>query len=668
MSYDPEQRFISLVPGGNGIFYGIQADGELYWYRHFSWADGNIFWANNGNGRLIGTFWHDFRLVLAGAEGQLFAFRPNGDLLWYQYVLTDANSGEGFWHSASGSQIGFQWNFPRIIGGWNNVLYGLDGDGRIFWYRYVGSNGSVAWAQNSGAQIGAGWQEFPHLFADPNGVIFGAHQDSSLRWWRYLGEGAPVWANNGNAIEVGIGWASNRHKQILSNTNGVVYAVELSAATVPGPDGALKWYRLANSDNIDSQGVNWVNNGNGAQVGSGFTQENSAALQGYPGALSTQPGQGVSIHVSTTYPSYTSTTVRIAPATGDPIPMTGATPRTGQFKPVQNGYRSNGCGWSADFTASVAANWPSGVYASRLESGSGVRHQVMFVVRPATPQQNIAVLLPTNTYNAYNTWGGHNQYSIGQDGVQRTVTLARPSNFTHTSATGVIDHLLYSDLFLWRWLSAENIAFDCYTDSDLHSTGGSWLPNYRALVLTSHPEYMSQAARQNIVNFQNAGGRLIYTGGNGIYERVSYSANGQAVVFRRSDGERDLFEESGQSESQILGVALYPPSYMDFAPYQVRNNHPFLAGTGLSIGSTFGSVAYNGAASGWELDTRVGPVPGGVLIAEGLNPEGGAEMMYVPKPNGGWVFSASSMSFNGAIPRDPALAQLLRNVFAAAVA
>jgi hypothetical protein len=679
MAYDPQQRFLNFVPGGNGIIYAIQADGNLYWYRHINWTTGTpASWANSGNGRLIGTAWQKFRFVLAAADGQLFAFLPNGDLLWYRYILSNINTGAGTWHSASGTRIGTQWNFPRVIGGWNNVFYAQEGNGNLRWYRYTGTNGSFSWAANSGSTIGTKWQPYVQLFADPNGVIYGTRHGSALRWFRYLGSGTFNWANGGNPIDLGI--LGPFERAIFSNGGGAIYKVRTSTTNPPGPDTELQWFRLLNSETVNTSGVQFAS-GSGAVVGSGFTRENSAALQGYPTTLSTPQGSSLSIHVSSTFPSYTSSTLRLAP---DPTVVTSPTTRTGQLQLLQSGYHSNGCGWNPSFSVNVGTDpnvWPSGVYASQLKSPQGKEHNVMFVVRPSPlPQNQIAVLVPTNTYNAYNYWGGHNQYTAGQSGVQRTVSFQRPNMGTSwdnsfISATGIIDHLLYSDLLLLQWMSApsQNIGFDCYTDRDLHTTGASWLSvaNYKALVLTTHPEYFTQTARNNVVNFQNAGGRIIYLGGNGIYERMQYTPDGNAVIFRRPDGTRDIYRQGvpppPQPESEILGVNFYSPSFMTFSPYQVRNNHPFLAGTGLSVGSNFGSVAYNTGASGWEVDRRPGAVPGAVLIAEGLNSGGGAEMLYVPKPLNGWVFTASSLSFNGAIPTDAAIQQILRNVFTWAV-
>ena len=672
MAFDPAQRFLDLVPGGQGIFYAIQSDGVLLWYRNLGWQTGAATWANGGSGLQIGIGWHQFVKVMAAADGQIFALNPDGTLLWYQYILSNIQTGAGSWHPNSGAQIGSGFNaFPRMFGGWNNILYGVDGNGALFWYRYIGPTGSINWANGgSGRQIGSGWKGYPDILADPNGVIYAVFQSDEFFWYRYvvqnLSTGAGFWVNGGNGIPIGVGWGSEGQRIIAANTSGVLYAVDLDVSVTPGTDNALVWYQLSNSETINTSGVRWANNGNAATVGSGFTIQAEAALQGYPSLVSVPQGGSVGIQVSTTVGSYTSTVMLEAPAASGPIQISGPTSQTGQLKVLPNGYRSAGCGWSTDFAIAVPTSWQSGIYSVRLRSTVGKEFPVVFVVRPATPTNRIAVVVPINTYNAYNTWGGHDQYTVGQDGVQRTITLQRPSLTTAVTNDSVINHTLYSDLFLLRWMTSQNIAYDCYTDLDLDATGATWLPSYKAVVLLTHGEYFTQTARQNILNYELTGGRTINTGANAIYEEVSYTPSRTAVVYRDSSGDRNLFENYGESQAEILGVNTNIESYMTFAPYQVVNQHPFLNGTGLSVGSRFGAVAYNGAASGWEVDETSGSPT--VTIATGLNPSGGADMVYTALANNGFVFSASSLSFNGAIPYDSAIQQILRNVFAAAVA
>jgi hypothetical protein len=506
--------------------------------------------------------------------------------------------------------------------------------------------------------------------AAPNGVIYGIWQGDELRWWRYAVQnsttGTGSWRNGGIAVTVGQAWGSDAQKLVVAGTTGTIYAVDLDTSVNPGDDGTLVWYQLFNAETVDASGVSWADGGIGAVVGQGFTVQAEAALQGYPDALSVPQGGSVGIHVSTTFSDYQASVLLEAPTAEDAVIVQPGTSHQGRLQLLPADFRSSGCGWGTDFRITVPTTWQSGVYTVRLQSSFGTTHPVMFVVRPATPTSRLAVVIPTNTYNAYNTWGGHDQYTVGQNGVPRTVTLRRPSVTTAVTGGAVINHTLFSDLFLLRWMTSEGISYDVYTDLDLDATGAAWMQAYKSVVLMTHPEYFTETMRQNLVDYITAGGRVVSTGGNSIYEQVQYTPDRSAVVYRDPSGNRLLFEDIGQPASDVLGVEYFPQSYMDFAPYQVLSDHPFLAGTGLTVGDKFGDSAYNGAASGWEVDESPGAP--GVVIATGLNPNGGADMTYTSRSGGGWVFAVGSLSFNGAVPNDPAIQQILRNVFAAAVA
>lgn len=659
-AYDPRQRFLKLIPAGDGVIYGLQADGTLLYFRHSGWATGTASWSP-GVGKVIGDGFHQFQDVLSGADGQFFCRTGNGDIRWYRYAVANTATGDGQWTNASGPVIGagFQ-RYPRIFGGWDGVLYCVDDDGALWWYRYSagdGTAGAGAWVNGgAGVRIGVGFKEFQTLTAGPDGVIYGVRQGGALWWWRFHPDGAR-WDNGGAAIEIGSGWGEGTHKQVFSDNAGCVYAVATDTAATPGDDGTLRWYRLSNATRVAADGRAVWQGGSSAAVGNGFSVEATGALQGYASALSVRPGARIGFPVSTSLTGVTATVVRLSGGTQQVWGPASVAPGV---QPLPADYRTAGCGWAERVALTVPTAWSSGVYALELTSSDGLRRHVPFVVRPARPSAPFAFLMPTNTYNAYNNWGGHNQYSVGEAGKQRQVTFLRPSTATPVEPTGRIEHTLYSDLFLVRWMTDNQIAHDCYVDGDLDADG-SWLRQYRALVLGSHPEYWSERMRQNVVDFLAGGGRLIYTGGNGLYERMGY-ANPTTAIHRTPTGDRDEYGGIGKSESQVLGVTL-SPAYMDFHPYQVVADHPLLADTGLRAGDVFGRVAYNGAASGWEVDWMPSDVTGAQVIARGQNPGGGATMLLLPKPNGGWVFSASSMSFNGALPHDPVIRQILRNVF-----
>jgi N,N-dimethylformamidase len=661
--YDPRQRFTRLVGGGNGVIYAIQADGGLYWYRHAGWPDVSVSWANSGLGRRIGTGWAGFQTVLAGSNGTIFALRPNGDLVWYRYVVSNWTTGAGSWAARSGSRIGVGFTvFPRLFGGPDGVIWGIDGAGDLYRYRYLrtdGTTGAGAW--ESGRKAGKGWNTTSDVVADSAGVLYAVA--GSLKWYRFDGT---RWATGSGRV-IASGWSESSQKCVVCAGSGALYRIQLDGGVEPNLDDRLRGFRLIDWTTAGSQGGVWHAN-SGREVGRGFTFESTATLQGYATTLDVRQGGTLAVAVSTTFPSFRASVVRVAPgpATEAVLPPVDV-PGTLRILPAD--YRSAGCDWPDSYTAAVPPDWASGLYALRVQSPTGLTRDIPFTVRPAQPTAPIAVLLPTFTYRAYNLWGGHDQYTTGQSGVPRTFSLRTPqARFDHRP-TGRREHTWYSDVVLLRWMSAQGIEYDVYEDQDLHASS-EWLLGYRALVLPTHPEYWTETMRANLIGWLGTGGRLMYLGGNGIYERVTYDPAAETVTFRVPDGTRDEFREAGLPESQILGVAYDASTWGTAAAYRVARDHPLFEGTGLSVGSTFGATGYNGPASGWEVDARLGldgDAAAEEVIAEGMHSRRSA-MVFMERPNGGFVFSASSLNFVGGLGSDERMAQLLRNVFDRAIA
>jgi N,N-dimethylformamidase len=674
MGFDPAQRFLRLICAGNGVLYAVQADGVLRWYRHAAWTTGGVSWSN-GVGREIGTGWHRFTSVLAGADGQLFAVAGDGSVRWSRWELADPGVGDGAgsWHPGSDTVVhdGFS-AYARVFGGYDGTLYGVRADGTLWWHRYLagdGSAGAGAWAHGgAGQQIGRGFHRFPQLFAAPSGVVFGAEVAGALSWWRYLAgdgsAGADAWANGGIRIDINSGWGGDTQREWTAGADGEIYTVELDTGPVPDRDHRLHWYRLMNFRSVDEGGRSaaWAHPV-GIPVGQGFTVERTAALQGYCRQQSVVAGDSVEAAVSTTFDSYTVRVRRLVP---DPAIVRRARTMPGRLHGLPPGYRSAGCAWPVEFAVPVAEGRRSGVYSVELGGPDGLRHHAVFVVRAAEAVEPLLVVLPTYTYCAYNSWGGHSQYSAGQPGMRRTLTFHRPSTSAEVEPTGVVSHLLHQDLMLLRWMSARGHAFDCCVDSDVHDGGAELLGHYRGVVLCTHPEYASEAMRDALLAYAGNGGHIVYTGGNGLYERIEPSADGTALTFRRGDGSRDLYREADLPEHEVLGVDFDVASFLTFAPYQVTDpEHPFLRDTGLAAGDVFGAAAHNVAASGWETD-RIPDGGTAAVFAEGLQPAG-AQMCRFDFAGGGWTFAAASLCFNGALD-DPVVSAVLENVLTAATA
>ena len=89
------------VPGGPfsyGVFYQASVDGILYWYKYEgngeSDPSGKTGWnANSGNP--IGKGWNNFRFLLGAGDGVILGVEPNGDMRWYRYMGNGENNIEG---------------------------------------------------------------------------------------------------------------------------------------------------------------------------------------------------------------------------------------------------------------------------------------------------------------------------------------------------------------------------------------------------------------------------------------------------------------------------------------------------------------------------------------------------------------------------------------------
>ena len=87
---------------------------------------------------------------------------------------------------------------------------------------------------------------------------------------------------------------------------------------------------------------------------------------------------------------------------------------------------ASGCGWPVAFTIDVDPGWPSGFYEVALagptgEDGERGDSRPSSSCGPADRRVPAILVLATNTYNAYNQWGGECLYS----GATK-VSFARP--------------------------------------------------------------------------------------------------------------------------------------------------------------------------------------------------------------------------------------------------
>ena len=400
-------------------------------------------------------------------------------------------------------------------------------------------------------------------------------------------------------------------------------------------------------------------------------------------------------------------------------------PRTAMQITPDGDYTRTGVKWNSEgygsphHTQFITAPERSGLYYLDAKTESGEYFSFPWVVAPTSPRAEIAVLASTNTWNAYNPFGGRSNYVNAKelppeptvnarqdllryrggayeewrwpDEQYAPLSFDRPEPINHVPEyVEVTDpiagrdacHVAPAEWRLLAWLEREGFDYDLYSESHLHS-GELDLDSYRILILNAHPEYWSREMYERCKEwvFQH-GGRLMYLGGNGINCEIEFLDDAamhcktQHVLTDPPDTSdptdptlRSRFARTVESEANLLGVVCTEAGIMTAAPYRViDSSHWIFTGTGLASGDLFGTECLHeripGGASGHETDKMSPSSPSNaVLLAKGLNPEdGGAEMVCIELDGGGAVFSAGSITYPASLLVDDQVSRITRNV------
>jgi hypothetical protein len=300
-------------------------------------------------------------------------------------------------------------------------------------------------------------------------------------------------------------------------------------------------------------------------------------------------------------------------------------------------------------------DWPSGVYAARLDADDGRVGFAPLIVRPAQPASRIAVVMPTSTWAAYNFYDadgdgwGDTWYARWRT---RHVDLTRP-NFER----GVPHRYRSYDLAFQHWLAQTGTVVDTYADEDLEAFAAAGLrAAYDLVAFPGHTEYATDSLFAVTEAYRDLGGNLLFLSANNFYRRVDRRHHVLTLI-----GE---WRKLGRPEAALCGVEYVASDRGKWrAPFTVvgADIAPWaFAGTGLDNGSTFGIY-------GVEFDARAPQSPAGTQVLANIpNVLGGphtAEMAYYEHPSGARVFSAGALDFGGKILLWPEARTLFENVW-----
>lgn len=436
----------------------------------------------------------------------------------------------------------------------------------------------------------------------------------------------------------------------------------------------------------------------------------SLFIEGYAGRVSYKPGEEMTLHVSTSAAKFTVEIARLGAQRE--VVFTQADVK-GVESPVPEDASSHGCRWPALVKMAIPDKWRSGYYqvALRVEDRGGkfvergrrtAESTCFFIVRAATPGK-ILIQLSTNTYNAYNNWGGFSLYAYnGRAGVQgNRVSFLRPPG----SQFGQWEHPFVA------WAEANGIALDYAANSDLEFHADE-IKGYKLILSVGHDEYWSTPMRDVLEAFIGAGGNVAFFSGNSVCWQVRSEDGGSALTSWKQryvmdplypGGDHKLLSTAwshhllGRPENTLTGVGFlfggYHRSHGQFmdgkGSYTVhRPDHWLFEGTNLKRNDEFGGkdtiVGYECDGCEFEIKDglpvpthRDGTPPGFVILAScpaKWHPDDALWYDKFPKDRvgasivgvytrGGTVVTVGSTDWaHGLRGKDPAVERITRNV------
>ena len=368
-------------------------------------------------------------------------------------------------------------------------------------------------------------------------------------------------------------------------------------------------------------------------------------IEAYAAKLSYMAGETAHLHVSTRANSYS---IQVARWGAEQELVWSADELPGTFTAPPADADSRGCRWPVSVEVPIENNWKSGFYLVTLTASEGPEGRTVaytgFVVKAPSPRNRAVMVLATNTWNAYNTWGGCSLYTGGVEvsferpfargflnrpHVDRDDRKARPARWGeepdpegaiylkyrmdngYPSSFGSSGWFTFERRFV-EWAENRSYEFDYAVSSDLEDP--AFLAHYDVVMSVGHDEYVSAPQRRSLEAHVERGGHLVSLSGNSMFWQVRLEGedSGVMVGHKYSAHETDPVVAAGkpelmsgmwcdplvgQPEWRLLGAGSAFGLYHRFGQATARGaggftvyryNHWLLENTGLGYGDLLG--------------------------------------------------------------------------------
>jgi len=215
--------------------------------------------------------------------------------------------------------------------------------------------------------------------------------------------------------------------------------------------------------------------------------------------------------------------------------------------------------WTKTATLNVPSSWTTGVYLAQLQASNGYGSYIVFVVRDDGGHEPILFQASTNTYQAYNAYGGTSLYTNSNlDPAFPASTYPHALKVSYDrpflNGDGAGDFLRFEYPFL-RWLEKNgyNVAYTTDVDTDDNAAADP-ITNHKAFLVVGHDEYWSANMRQNVQNAIAAGVNVGFFGANTSYWQVRFENSASGTANRVIVGYKDRAEvDEGGGPDPLYG-------------------------------------------------------------------------------------------------------------------
>lgn len=339
------------------------------------------------------------------------------------------------------------------------------------------------------------------------------------------------------------------------------------------------------------------------------------AIEGYASQTSVGPGETLHLHVGTTPDErYRIEIHRIGWYGGKGgrriacLPLGCTADLGGSARTMPEPDRRTGetrVDWPITDRVVVPAGWRSGYYVAKLVLTTGPHAgraaAVPFAVRaPAAARPRLLVVLPVNTWQQYNGWGGVNTYTDGAAAVK--VSFDRP--YAHGLNKPLLDYPVV------RFVDQFDYDVGYVTDVDV-DRDPSLLLRTRLVVVPGHSEYWTKRMRDGFERARDTGVSLAFLGGNTGYWQTRYGNRTRRTLYQFRSASLDPTAHPAletvrwrdapvsRQECELIGVQWqggHPSTDPGVHAYVVAKgalSHPWFSGTGFRAGDRVrGAVGY----------------------------------------------------------------------------